>query len=275
MNVVLPLGRTLNFTSLRTFATTTPMFYPRLRSNGTPQQRVLPPSLLPPAASYTSEHIEELKKNFTPEQLSALLIGEQAIDPEDFKQRAERRSGDPFALGYLDDLTKLDPLLDFPEHMNRTGKDGFKAWLQPLPKINDPKLCFKDEDQEGDTLRALSQHTGMPVTDLKNIRCRTMVVHSVTNQTRMGKIRKMYVLAVAGNGNGLLGIGEGKSAESEDAIRQASYMAIRNMEPIPRYEKRTIYGDVEVKQGAVEMKIFTRPPGVDISFRLSVSRFSG
>ena len=60
-----------------------------------------------------------------------------------------------------------------------------------------------------------------------------------------------------------MGIGEGKATEFADARTQAQYNAIRNARPIPRYEDRTIYGDVKVKMGAVEVELMTRPPGMD------------
>jgi small subunit ribosomal protein S5 len=88
------------------------------------------------------------------------------------------------------------------------------------------------------------------------------VNHAVVNQTRLGKVRKTYVLSIAGNGKGLLGIGEGKSEEPTEARTQSQYRAIRNMQPIPRYEQRTIYGDVKGKVGAVELQLMTRPPGM-------------
>ena len=91
-----------------------------------------------------------------------------------------------------------------------------------------------------------------------------MVFHRVVNQTRMGKIQRYYALNIAGNGNGLLGIGEGKSAEPGDAGQIATYMALRNLEPIPRYEARTIYGVVNVKMGAVELVLRTAPPGENL-----------
>ncbi|KAG9540659.1 hypothetical protein KCU71_g19643, partial [Aureobasidium melanogenum] len=52
-----------------------------------------------------------------------------------------------------------------------------------------------------------------------------------------------------------------KSGEDEDAIRQAQYAAIRNMKPIPRYENRTIFGEVEGKVGASVVQLSSRPPG--------------
>jgi small subunit ribosomal protein S5 len=97
--------------------------------------------------------------------------------------------------------------------------------------------------------------------ELKGVRTKVLVSHRVVNQTRLGKIASQYYLAIAGNGNGLLGIGEGKSAEDVDASKQAQMAAIRNMVPIPRYEGRTIFGEVKGKVGAVELKLIAKPPG--------------
>jgi len=90
---------------------------------------------------------------------------------------------------------------------------------------------------------------------------KVLVRHRVVNQTRLGKIQSMYVLAVAGNGNGRLGIGEGKATEPDEAMDKARQAAIRNMQPIPRYEQRTIFGEVEGKVAASEVKLMARPPG--------------
>jgi len=107
----------------------------------------------------------------------------------------------------------------------------------------------------------LKKQTKMSLRDIKALKVKTLVVHRVVNQTRLGKIQSMYFLAVAGNGKGLLGIGEGKSTELEEARKQARLSAIRNMKPIPMYEKRTIFGDVYGKVCASEVKLFSRPPG--------------
>lgn len=238
--------------------------------------RPLPPSSPPPKSTsvrqtprseqpYTAAELKHLEAHFSPEQLAALLAAEKAIDAGDLARKTARRRGDPFALPYLDDLSTIDPIVDFvpPElaasvHVPPHG----------IPGTRDPELDYltDSEDPEGAAFAKLAQRTGMSVATLRNLRTRLMVSHSVTNQTRMGKIRKIYALAVAGNGQGLLGVGEGKSVESEDAIRQATYMAMRNMEPIPRFEARTIFGDVVVKLGAVEMKVFSRPPGTSCPY---------
>lgn len=112
-----------------------------------------------------------------------------------------------------------------------------------------------------DALKRLLLSTGYTERQVSDLRTKTLVSHSVVNQTRLGKVRRAYRLSIAGNGNGLLGIGEGKSDEAADAKIQSQYRAIRNMQPIPRYENRTIFGDVKGKVGAVELQLMHRPPG--------------
>lgn len=129
-----------------------------------------------------------------------------------------------------------------------------------LPKIKSPGLRYTDEEEDPHMVR-LCQQTGLSKEDIRKIRIKNLVQHRVVNQTRMGKIQSLYYLTIAGNQNGLLGIGEGKAAEDEDGRRQAMMSAIRNMKPIPRYEERTIYGEVEGKVGASVVKLSARGPG--------------
>jgi len=119
-----------------------------------------------------------------------------------------------------------------------------------------------EAEEMTDALKSLLLATGYTDREVRDLRTKTLVAHSVVNQTRLGKVRRAYRLSIAGNGNGLLGIGEGKSDEAADAKIQSMYRAIRNMQPIPRYEKRTIFGDVTGKVGATELKLMHRPPGM-------------
>ncbi|WEW60926.1 28S ribosomal protein S5, mitochondrial [Emydomyces testavorans] len=129
-----------------------------------------------------------------------------------------------------------------------------------LPK-RDPAMTAEGGGEIAPGLLRLMQVTGYSQKQIKGLKVKALVMHSVVNQTRLGKIRKTYVLSVAGNGNGLLGIGEGKSEEPSEARVQSQYRAIRNMQPILRYENRTIYGDIKGKVGAVELQMMHRPPG--------------
>ncbi|KAL3495249.1 ribosomal protein S5, C-terminal domain-containing protein [Aspergillus germanicus] len=119
----------------------------------------------------------------------------------------------------------------------------------------------QQDEEPSDEMKALLKATGYTMREISALKVKTLVSHRVVNQTRLGKIQSMYILAVAGNGKGLLGIGEGKSEEPSNAQAQAWLRAIRNMQPVPRYEDRTIYGDVKGKKGAVELKLMSRPPG--------------
>ena len=136
-----------------------------------------------------------------------------------------------------------------------------------IPKLADPSIRYEatqsadGEDAEPHIQRLMKQ-TGFTRDQIRRFRTKVLVEKRVTTVTRLGKIPSMYNLAVAGNGKGLLGIGEGKADEPETARQQATMAAIRNMVPIPRYEGRTIYGDVKGKVGAVELELMTRPPGM-------------
>lgn len=133
----------------------------------------------------------------------------------------------------------------------------------------------KDDDVNPALVR-LMQMTGFNQAQLRKLRVKSIVSHRVVNQTRLGKIQKQYWLSVAGNGNGLLGIGEGKSEEGSEGMIQSQYRAIRNMVPIMRYEQRTIFGTVEGKSGATELSISTRPPGeINLRSRNSANYVQG
>lgn len=115
-------------------------------------------------------------------------------------------------------------------------------------------------DDEG-IYQDLKRRTGLSVKEMTSLTVKVLVVRMVHNQTRLGKIRSIWVLAIAGNGNGRLGIGEAKSVEQGTATQKAKLLAIRNMKPIPRYEERTIHGSVTSKFGATIVKLDARPPG--------------
>lgn len=140
---------------------------------------------------------------------------------------------------------------------------GEQKQQQEGMKANEEKN--KEAEEMTDALKKLIKDTGLDQAEIRALKTKALVSHAVVNQTRLGKVRRQYCLSIAGNGNGLLGIGEAKSEESPDAVLQSKYRAIRNMQPIPRYENRTIYGDVTGKVGAVELKLMNRPPGM--SFR--------
>lgn len=135
---------------------------------------------------------------------------------------------------------------------------------QELPKIEDPDVRYASADNETETdplMARVYRQTGFTREDVSKFRIKALVHRRVTNVTRMGKIQSDYYLTVAGNGLGMVGIGEGKGIDMEAAKTQSRRAAIRNMQPIVRYERRTIFGEVQAKVGAAVVNLYSRPPG--------------
>ncbi|KAK6495489.1 28S ribosomal protein S5, mitochondrial [Arthrobotrys musiformis] len=222
------------------------------------QQLSTTASLSKPADSPPATR-ESLQPYYQQEQLSALLDAEDNISKTAPRQWKPRRR-DAFNLPYFTDLSRVDPFLDStPSGVPKSGR-----WpSQPIPKMSDTQFQQGEEDDEN-KIKDLSRLTGLPISYLQSIKIRELVSHRVTNQTRLGKIAKQYVLTIAGDGNGMIGIGEASSTTMELASRLSQYQAIKNLRPIVRYEDRTIYGNVKVKMGAVEVLLMSRPPGFGV-----------
>jgi len=119
-----------------------------------------------------------------------------------------------------------------------------------------------DRAAEAHTWKAVRMVTGMSMDDISTVFLKVLVIRFVANQTRLGKVQSRSILVVAGNGNGMLGLGMAKSAKDfESAKLAAEMLAIRNMRPIRRYENRTIYGNVRGKVSATVVELRSRPPG--------------
>ncbi|OTB03389.1 hypothetical protein M426DRAFT_12541 [Hypoxylon sp. CI-4A] len=127
----------------------------------------------------------------------------------------------------------------------------YKPPIDPADNGKDDQGVYQD----------LKRRTGLSVSNILDINTKVLVIRFVDNQTRLGKIRSAWVLAIAGNGNGRLGIGEAKSVEMAVAKQKAKLLAVQNLQPIRRYEDRTIYGTVKGKVGATIVQIDARPPG--------------
>ncbi|CAJ2511608.1 Uu.00g072330.m01.CDS01 [Anthostomella pinea] len=282
---------------------------------------------------YTPEEMDILRERYTPEQMVALEAGEAAVDPKDLTIQGRIRK-DPYRLPYLDDFSKIQPIIDkrpntlpppdpngrfmtqeehaddltkllenlIPKDVNfenmseqeiekilnervNLSMEQAKYWNDPTTMTDKkpsntalapglgkklagvegmykPPIDPADEGLDDQGLyQDLKRRTGLSVRDILSISTKILVIRNVDNQTRLGKIRSMWVLAIAGNGNGRLGVGEAKSVEPAVAQMKAKLLAIQNMQPIRRYEDRTIFGSVTAKVGATIVKIDSRPPG--------------
>lgn len=145
-----------------------------------------------------------------------------------------------------------------------------------IPKIVDPTIRWArtagegEEDQDSTAMlqdeeliawQRLSKKMGQSIETLRKYRTKRLVSHRVVNQTHLGKIQSIYTLTVAGNRNGMVGLGEGKADEGGASELMAQLNAIRNMVPVLRYENRTVYGEVVGKSGAAVVQLSARHPG--------------
>jgi small subunit ribosomal protein S5 len=194
-----------------------------------------------------------------------------------------------FRLPYLSNLRKMDPIFDDPydvaaQAIRKTQKPGDPE------VILDPDGLYEEDDAEGfhsetrfnwmpkkqrleDRYRQYERTaqyenvvaaTGMSEKYIQSLMIRPLYSNFVTNQTRNGKIFSMYALSVVGNGDGLVGFGEGKSDFPSVAIHVANMRAIKHMVPVQRFENRTIYGDIYAKFGATKVTLRSRPPGFGV-----------
>ena len=88
-----------------------------------------------------------------------------------------------------------------------------------------------------------------------------LISRRITQQTGKGKIHRQYALVVVGNGDGLVGYGEGKDEELPRASDKAFAAAVRNMDYVERFEKRTLWTDMETKLGSTHIILRPRPIG--------------
>lgn len=224
-----------------------------------------------------AKHLQFLSKFYTPELLQSIKITESLVDPQQYLEMKKsgnvgRSKGAPRDAS--SDFAKNDPKWDEPvvypnQLLNYT----------PYPRIPDVQgldltslqLRFdydgaapakRQGGANNEFFENLHKLTGMEVWYMKKLYVRPIVMKRVSCQTSKGKIPNFYALTVVGDQNGMIGLGEGKSRDGmRTALAKAHWNAIKNLQPIPRYENRTIIGDIEYKFHAVKLFIKSAPSG--------------
>lgn len=207
------------------------------------------------------EHVEQLKKYYPPSLIRSILAAEATTTPELWEQRKPPTV--EFAPPYTDDYSTYDPLYDFGRH----------EWIhkdqpyQPIPQRMPPGVGL-DKDVHSSraaaaiNITALQEQTGLSTSYIRSLTVRQLISKRVVNMTRKGKIPSFYSLAIVGDRNGNVGIGEGKDlSETTLALKRAHWNAVKNLTYIPRFEDRTIFGSISHKFGSVVINLRPAPPG--------------
>ncbi|OBA22612.1 hypothetical protein METBIDRAFT_39428 [Metschnikowia bicuspidata var. bicuspidata NRRL YB-4993] len=230
-------------------------------------------------AHKAAEHMEFLLKFYSPELLQSVRIAESLVSPDEYL--ALRKKG-PKALSRVgltnesQDFSHNDPEWEEPIIYPNQATDHTPYARIPqirAPDRSDLQLTFSLEDikkSRPNTMGAsrdkffqeLHQLTGMEERYMRSLYVRPIVMKRVSCQTSKGKIPNFYALTVVGDKNGMIGLGEGKSRDGmRVSLRKAHWNAIKNLQPIPRYENRTIIGDVDYKFHAVKLFLKSAPAG--------------
>ena len=104
-------------------------------------------------------------------------------------------------------------------------------------------------------------HLPLSRSEMADLHYYPLFTRRITQQTGKGKIHRQYSLVVVGNGNGLVGYGEGKDEELPRATDKAYAEAVRNMDYVERFENRTVWTETQTKLGATRIILRPRPLG--------------
>ncbi|POR32326.1 37S ribosomal protein S5, mitochondrial [Tolypocladium paradoxum] len=241
----------------------------------------------------TEDEFNDLEKD--PELLKRYLVEEDGPEPDanasgpDLLTRAQAMKLDEAVdaewkkeldkLAALSDVSDVEPtnlelIEDGPAGISR-AHSAEAAELGKVPGVEGLYKSAVDPEDEGQDdaghYQEIKRLTGMTLKEIQSIYRKVLVTRWVSNQTRLGKVRSTSVVAIAGNGNGRLGLGIAKSTEAGLAAETAQLLAIRNMKPIRRYENRTIYGNAKAKVSGTVVELFSRPPGMSVLHHLGDS----
>lgn len=89
-------------------------------------------------------------------------------------------------------------------------------------------------------------------------------VNRVSKKTKGGDKRSLSVVVVAGDRKGRVGVGLGKAADVQSAVRKATSVARKKMIDIPLKDGRTIPHEIYLKDGAAKVLLKPAPVGTGV-----------
>lgn len=100
-------------------------------------------------------------------------------------------------------------------------------------------------------------------TELQEYFERVVQVNRVSKKTKGGDRRSLSVLVVVGDKKGKVGVGLGKAAEVQSAVRKATTYAKKHLIQVP-LKGRTIPHPILVKKGAAKVLLKPAPVGTGV-----------
>ncbi|KAF8644908.1 hypothetical protein AX16_008191 [Volvariella volvacea WC 439] len=221
-----------------------------------------------------SAEVEEVEEASTSTlNMDPIAFARRAVEDESLvaKREAPAAKADPFP-----DLMTPDPLMDSrdvmefpatksnPYHNKVTVRNHSSIFHEAMAENG---FDFSSEDWKptttDETEEQLTSTENLPLSPVELRRLYRFPIYTrrITQQTGKGKIHRQYVLMIVGNGDGLVGLGQGKDADHARAESKAFAEAVRNMDWVERFEKRTIWTELETKLGATRLIMRPRPVG--------------
>ena len=168
----------------------------------------------------------------------------------------------PGDLGLLNPTPIYDAAIrDVVEDKERNIKSEITMWNEEpalLEKLVPPEQTYvpqKNLEKDPKVLLPLNKN------QWNNLHRYRLVRRIVKQQTGKGKIARHYCLTVVGNGDGLVGYGEGKHDDAGYAAEKSFIEAVRNMDYVERFESRTVWTDMSTKLGGTRIRMRPRPVG--------------
>ena len=160
------------------------------------------------------------------------------------------------------DILELPPSKETPFH-NRVIVRNHRSVFHDYAEGVEDDLLQEDELKEDENRDQDEMMQALPVSSryYKDLQQSILMRRRVVQQTGKGKIRRIAFMVLVGDGNGLVGYGEGKHALAATALKAARLAAVRNMDYVERFEERTTWTEMSTKLGSTYLILRPRPVG--------------
>ncbi|CCH45098.1 30S ribosomal protein [Wickerhamomyces ciferrii] len=210
------------------------------------------------------QHLNYLRNFYSDDLLESIKLAETVVSPKDYYEKKHKKV--KFAPQYLDDFAKFDSFWDHAQ-IKEPHKVDWRKPLQvgnmsPPPGYHPPADASTRKNKNSEIAKGLSILTGLSKEYIEKLHVRPLIMKRVSNQTAKGKIRSSFAIVIVGDKNGMVGVGQGKDrAEMSGAVRKAHWNAVKNLTYIPRFEDRTIIGDIDHNYHGCKLHLRSAPKG--------------